>query len=955
MAVRIGDVTIRIGASTRELEADLRRAERSLQATADKFTNIGQNLTLGVTAPVLAAGAAAFKMASDYEESLNKVRVAFGGSSESVEQFAKTAIDSIGLAEQSALDMAALFGDMATSMGLTQPAAAQMSTSLVQLAGDLASFKNINIEEATTALAGVFTGETESLKRLGVVMTEANVQAYALEKGIKKKLNTMSQAEKVSLRYQYVLDATKNAQGDFARTSDGAANQMRTLQQSVKDLGSGFGKLLLPIITPIIQKLVEAVKSFSSLDTATKKTIITVAGLAAAIGPVIIIYGQLGKAYGLLQIGTQRIIALWIQQAAAVAAANGGIPTLTASTVTLGTTIRATLTFLAPYAAAIGLVAVGIYALYRSYKDANNQIDKNAELTKKASDAIASEQAQTQALIAVIRDENKSKKEKEGALRKLQDIAPEYFKNLSIEKSSIKDINAAYASYNASIERSIKAKIGKEDLESQIKDERRLLQSIKDRQSIIDKAKPKTPEKVTLPLTAGGSEQASQIKALKSLYSDQSAELKQLKSIQQLKDETLKFINANEDLISSVDSGSKSVGEISTKTDEYTKKIQQLNIDLQNNQKLLQAGLLTAPEAAEKKLGILEKKLETLVLSGLNPASSAIVDVKEEISSLRQVSDVELLPTAKADVQSLIPIFQNLAQTTQKANLDNLAKSMQVSKAPATEIQTTLSNLRTELENIEKLTDNGIISDKEADIKRIETLKKALQDAISQGANPEVIKGIQNEINTIKPSESFKETGQKLQEQFSAVAEVASQVATPLFATINQGLQNQSARLDEYYAKEKALIEGSTLTEEQKAEKLAQLDAKVAKERKKIARDQAKSAKAQALFDATINGTLAVIKAFGQGGPVLAAVVGGLVAAQIAAIAAQPLPSLAIGTDLVKRDGLAMIHKGEAIVPANVARGGFSGRAGGQLTGKLSGIDILISAENSRRYLNKVG
>ncbi len=140
-------------------------------------------------------------MASDYEESLNKVRVAFGSSSSSVEEFSKTAIDSIGLAEQSALDMAALFGDMATSMGLTRPAAAEMSTSLVQLAGDLSSFKNINIEEVTTALAGVFTGETESLKRLGIVMTEANVQAYALEKGIKKKLNTMSQAEKVALRF----------------------------------------------------------------------------------------------------------------------------------------------------------------------------------------------------------------------------------------------------------------------------------------------------------------------------------------------------------------------------------------------------------------------------------------------------------------------------------------------------------------------------------------------------------------------------------------------------------------------------------------------------------------------------------------------------------------------------------------------------------------------------------
>ena len=87
---------------------------------------------------------------------------------------------------------------------------------------------NINIEEVTTALSGVFTGETESLKRLGIVMTEVNLKQFAMEQGIKKNIKEMTQAEKVALRFQYVLSVTGNAQGDFARTGGGAANQMRT-------------------------------------------------------------------------------------------------------------------------------------------------------------------------------------------------------------------------------------------------------------------------------------------------------------------------------------------------------------------------------------------------------------------------------------------------------------------------------------------------------------------------------------------------------------------------------------------------------------------------------------------------------------------------------------------------------------------------------------------------------
>ena len=267
-------------------------AGTKITAVGDKITTVGKTLTTAITAPLIAAGVASFKFASDMDESINKVDVAFQDSADVVKEFAQTALTSFGISEGEALDAAATFGDMATSMGLSTEAAAEMAAALVGLSGDLASFKNIGIEEANTALKGIFTGETESLKTLGIVMTETQLAAYALEKGITDNVSAMSQAEKVMLRYQFILDATKNAQGDFARTSGGAANQMRIFTEGAKELATSFGQILLPIGTKAITKLNELVKGFNNLSDEQKENILRWAGIAAAIGPVTLVIGK---------------------------------------------------------------------------------------------------------------------------------------------------------------------------------------------------------------------------------------------------------------------------------------------------------------------------------------------------------------------------------------------------------------------------------------------------------------------------------------------------------------------------------------------------------------------------------------------------------------------------------------------------------------------------------------
>ena len=194
-------------------------------------------------------------MASDLEEVQNVVDVSFGDMSDEVEKFANSAIQNFGMSALTAKRMASTFMSMANGMGLAAKDGKNMSLQLTALAGDMASFYNVEQDVAQTALNSIFTGETESLKKFGIVLTEANLNAFALSRGITKSYNAMSQAEKVALRYQYVLKATANAQGDFARTSSSWANQVRILKEQWSQLIGILGKGLIAALTPIVKAL----------------------------------------------------------------------------------------------------------------------------------------------------------------------------------------------------------------------------------------------------------------------------------------------------------------------------------------------------------------------------------------------------------------------------------------------------------------------------------------------------------------------------------------------------------------------------------------------------------------------------------------------------------------------------------------------------------------------------
>ena len=213
----------------------------------------------------------AIQLGSDLQEVQNVVDVTYTTMNEQVNEFAKNAAKTAGLSETMAKRYAGTFGSMAKSFKFTEAEAFEMSTSLTQLAGDVASFYNISQEQAYTKLKSVFSGETEALKDLGVVMTQSALDAFALEKGMKKTTSQMTEQEKVALRYEFVMEQLSSASGDFVRTSDSWANQTRLLSlqfdQLKATLGQGFINLLTPIVkwlNTIIEKLQVAADAFKA-------------------------------------------------------------------------------------------------------------------------------------------------------------------------------------------------------------------------------------------------------------------------------------------------------------------------------------------------------------------------------------------------------------------------------------------------------------------------------------------------------------------------------------------------------------------------------------------------------------------------------------------------------------------------------------------------------------------
>lgn len=239
-------------------------------------------------------GKQCLELGSDLQEVQNVVDVTFPSMTAQVDKFAKSAAGNFGLSETMAKKFASMFGTMARQFGFSERAAYDMGTTLAGLAGDVASFYDITQDEAYTKLKAIFSGETEVLKDIGVVMTQNALDAYALANGFGKTTQAMSEAEKVALRYQFVQNQLSAASGDFARTSDSWANQVRILKLQIDSLKATIGQGLINLFTPIIKVvntligkmaiLANAFKAFTELITEKKSQGSSAGGQIAEMG-----------------------------------------------------------------------------------------------------------------------------------------------------------------------------------------------------------------------------------------------------------------------------------------------------------------------------------------------------------------------------------------------------------------------------------------------------------------------------------------------------------------------------------------------------------------------------------------------------------------------------------------------------------------------------------------------
>jgi hypothetical protein len=247
-----------------------------MKSVGDKISGIGLKMTGAFTLPLVGFGTMAVMAATIVAESMNKVDVVFGESADSIKKFAESASTSLGMSEQSALEAAGTFGNLFTSMGIGQDVSADMSSNLLQLAADLASFNNIDPTVALEKLRSGLVGETEPLRTLGINLTAAAVEAKAMAMGLAATKDEITPAIAAQARYALILEQTKNAQGDFSRTSDGLANKMRIVKAQLSDTAAGFGQVLLPFIQKAAEWISKLLERFQAMSPGTQKVIVVI-------------------------------------------------------------------------------------------------------------------------------------------------------------------------------------------------------------------------------------------------------------------------------------------------------------------------------------------------------------------------------------------------------------------------------------------------------------------------------------------------------------------------------------------------------------------------------------------------------------------------------------------------------------------------------------------------------
>lgn len=304
-----GTIYAAIRLKMNELDNDVRNAvgkfeklDVSSKKMADGFNKVGKTMSIGVTAPIVAASAAMIKFSSDENEALNAANVVFKESAKIITDWGDTAATQAGLSRAEFYQSAAVMGSLFKGMKFGLQESANATIELTKRAADVASVMGGDVTEATSAFAAAIRGEMEPIRRYGVNINETQMKLKALELGLYDGTGALSDYAKGQARVALILEQTQDKAGDFVNTNKDLANSTRTLQADMKNAASDMGKDLLPIAKDVVLALRSMTEKISELTPEQRKLILTLAALAAGFGPVAMGIGNTIKAVN--QLGT---------------------------------------------------------------------------------------------------------------------------------------------------------------------------------------------------------------------------------------------------------------------------------------------------------------------------------------------------------------------------------------------------------------------------------------------------------------------------------------------------------------------------------------------------------------------------------------------------------------------------------------------------------------------------
>ena len=917
----IGSVKIRIGADTTQLASQLDKAGREITRSARKLQDVGSTLSRNVTLPLIGFGVASLKVAGDIEALKNGLTSVMGSTRAANVEFNK-------------------LKEVAKLPGLGLEEAARGSVQL-QAAGFSADEARKSLLAFGNALATVGKGKNE-LNLVNLALTQLQNKSSGFGQEIRQLTEQLPQLRgalttafgtadsekiaKLGVTGKQVVEILTNEFAKLPKVSGGLQNSFENASDAIKIALSEVGTSINEnfdiegIINDVSNSITSLIDAFAALDPKTKSIIINMATAAATIGPAIFIVGKFQAAIG-------SMYSIW-------SLASKGI-LLSSTKIVLG---------LGPIGAAIVAIsaAIGIAVVaYNQYNKATSTaaIQQQAleGVTNRAISATAREVATIDRLVKIAASENTSKERRLSAMKELQAISPAFNKALegeTINTNKLKDaqktlveellkaakVKAAISEIDKLSERLVLLESGAEQVGTTILQDigNFAISAINPMQGVVNKT------------TDSFKNQASEIANVK-------AQL-----------EALTKVVPQDQLIKA------STNTTNTTTTNFTvpgakadlTPIQNLKKELAEIETLVSTKFIPTNEALEKKLKAVEGTATELAAKGLKPTSN---EFKE-------------LLNIQADLLKLqTPTF------VVKGNIE----------FPFADILTDINKEFAIIEDSAKLDINTDVAKAKIDV-----LNTAIKTLLQQGLTPasKEIQNLQNQIKGLTPppqlglstffaiiANAAKEAAEKVQQaiaKISATTEklnLGANIASSLFA-IDQGVSDGKLQnIEKQAAAEKKQIEASKLNESQKAARILSIDQKLASERLKIERKRAIQNKASAIFNATISTYEGVAKALASANIPLAIAIGAFGAAQIGAILAQPLPSLAIGTNAVKSSGLAEIHKGEAIVPAKVVEGGFLNKAIDnaqrlviEMSARINGPDLVFANNYSQTIANRL-